>query len=192
MYGLSSDGKDFPKCSAARITSARSDAACPKGALVASGNIHALIGPIADPSASSSKVVLCDALLHAWNGGQGRVVFFLITDPRPTGTHYCGGISTGAIAPYQGTIRTSGRNLILDVTMPPDFSTSAAGVGGYATSVLLEDLIWGRLTIKSRGRTRAYLASVACDHGKRPWSQSYSASSVSAAQAVTQTGSPRC
>ena len=47
IYGVKSDGKDFPTCSAKKIAAAGSDTGCPKGALVATGNITATLGPAA-------------------------------------------------------------------------------------------------------------------------------------------------
>ncbi|MBV9002766.1 MAG: hypothetical protein JO304_27170, partial [Solirubrobacterales bacterium] len=76
IYGLvANNGKSFPTCTLAKIQAAKSDAGCPKGALVATGSITALLGPVSDPSSSNSSVLPCNPLLHAWNGGQGKVVF---------------------------------------------------------------------------------------------------------------------
>ena len=39
IYGLKADGKDFPQCSAAKISAAGDDTGCPKGAMVATGKL---------------------------------------------------------------------------------------------------------------------------------------------------------
>ena len=78
VYGVVNNGKDFPTCSLAKIEAAKTDTGCPKGSLVATGSITALIGPTTDPSASNPNVAPCKPLLHAYNGGPGKVVFFFV------------------------------------------------------------------------------------------------------------------
>ncbi|MGH2877547.1 MAG: hypothetical protein ACRDLV_14950, partial [Solirubrobacteraceae bacterium] len=105
VYGIKADGKDFPKCSSAKIAANQNDTKCPKGALVASGWITALVGPANDFGPSGNAATgACDPLLHVWNSGQGKLTFFFVDQ----GTkHQClGGIlHTGQVGPYPATYK---------------------------------------------------------------------------------------
>ena len=78
IYGLTSDGKDFPTCSSSKIVSAGNDTVCPKGALVASGAITAILGPLTEPELERAGQLPCNPLLDVWNAGQGKVVYFFV------------------------------------------------------------------------------------------------------------------
>ncbi len=66
VYGIVTNGKGFPTCSLAKIQAAKSDTVCPKGALVATGSITALLGPDDRPERLGSPASLpCNPLLHA-------------------------------------------------------------------------------------------------------------------------------
>jgi hypothetical protein len=172
MYGMVSDGKDFPTCSSKKIIAAGNDTGCPKGALVASGSITAVLGPLTDTSTSSPNVIPCTPLLHVWNGGQGKLVFFFI-DQAPN--HTCGPIITGAVPPFPATIKTVGKNLVQDTPIPSYVSFPLTGIEGSLTGLSLN---WKNLskTLKN-GKTVHYGASVACKGGKRPYSVTFSAES---------------
>lgn len=167
VYGLVSNGKDFPTCSLTKISKANNDAGCPKGALVASGTVNALIGSAKDPTAAASP---CSTILHVWNGGQGKVTFFFRTDA----THVClsGAITTGKVGPYPATISKQGKYFVLNTPIPNYVSFPIPGLEG---SLITEHLTWAKKTTKVHGKTVAYLASVACDHGRRPYSTAFTA-----------------
>src|SRR5262249_836377 len=99
IYGLAANGKSVPTCSLAKIQAAKSDTVCPKGSVVGTGAITALLGPTSDPSSSNPSVLPCNPLLHAYNGGPGKVVFFFV-DQAPN--HLCAGgaITTGTVGPF--------------------------------------------------------------------------------------------
>jgi hypothetical protein len=170
VYGLVSDGKDFKTCSLAKIATAQSDSGCPKGALVASGSITALIGAQADQSLSAQGTQTCDPLLHVWNAGQGKIVYFFV-DQGPN--HLClnGSLTTGQIGPFQGTVKTVGKTLVMDLPIPSAVSFPI-GLQGSLTS---STLAWKNLTTKVHGKTVNYLNSVACKGGKRPYSVTFTA-----------------
>jgi len=169
IYGMVSDGKDFPTCSSKKIIAAGNDTVCPKGALVASGSITALLGPLSDTSTSSPNIIPCNPLLHVWNGGQGKLVYFFVD----TASHSCGPIQTGGVPPYPGTIKTVGKNLVQDTPIPSYVSFPITGIEGSLTSLTLN---WKNLskTLKN-GKTVHYGASVACKGGKRPYSVTFTA-----------------
>jgi hypothetical protein len=188
VYGMVSDGKDFPTCSAAKIINAGNDKVCPKGALVASGSITAILGPANDPSASNPNIVPCKPLLDVWNGGQGKLVYFFI-DQGPD--HTCGPIITGAVPPFPGTIKTVGKNLVQDTPIPSYVSFPITGIEGSLTGLTLN---WKNLSTKKNGKTVHYGASIACKGGKRPYSETFTAETGpgGAPQSDTVTGTQKC
>ena len=190
-YGLVTDGKDFPTCSANKIaTAGPSDTGCPKGALVATGSITATLGPANDPTTTAPGQLSCNPLLDAWNGGQGKVVFFFVVK----GSHQCanGAIQTGGILPFVGTFKTAGKNLVLDTPIPSKVSFPLPGFEGSLTS---ETLNWKNLSKKlSNGKTAHYTVSTACKGGKRPYSVTFSAQpgSGAASQSDSLSGTQKC
>jgi hypothetical protein len=187
-YGVVADGKDFPKCTDNMIAgNPKYDAACPKGALLAQGAVHALLGPANDPSAS--KGTSCNPALKAYNGGPGRIVFFFVEDA----SHQCDGLRTGATAPYDGFVKQVGPNLVADVPLPPDISNKVANQPGLYGSLIRENLTWFKRSKKVHGTTVAPLASVACKHGRRPWKVQFTAQGYGGGTEVqTVTGSDKC
>jgi hypothetical protein len=188
IYGLVANAKDFPTCSSTKIdTGPKFDAACPKGAEVASGTVSALLGgPALDPS----KTISCKPGLDVWNGG-GKTLWFFFTAASLT---QCGGLQTGKTAPYPGTVSQSGKNLVVNIPLPPDVSTKVANTPNFYGSLINETVAWRKLTTKVKGKTVGFLESVACKGGKRPWSVKYTAVPVAGAAGVssTVTGSSKC
>jgi hypothetical protein len=188
IYGMAVNAKGFPTCSATKIANAHSDTGCPKGALIATGSITAILGPTADPSASDPNQIPCNPLLHAWNGGGGKIVFFFV-DQAPD--HICGPIQTGAVPPFVGTVKTVGKNLVQNTPIPGNVSFPIPGVEGSLTS---ETLHWLKVTRKAHGKTVAYNTSVGCKKGKRPYSVTFTAESApgGTVQSGTASGTQKC
>jgi hypothetical protein len=189
IYGLKSDGKDFPKCSNAIIsTSPTFNAGCPKGSLVARGVVHALIGPSANPSKSAG--LTCNPGLMVYNGGQGHLIFFF-TASSPT---QCAGLKTGATAPYDATYTRQGNNLVTNVPLPADISSAVAGHPGLYGSLIGETLNFIKTTKRVHGKTVASTESLGCKAGKRAWAVQYTATLYNGGGSETQTvhGSARC
>jgi hypothetical protein len=190
IYGLKSDGKDFPTCSLNKIKNAGSDASCPKGALIASGSITAILGPVADQSSSAPGQLPCNPLLHVWNAGQGKAVFFFVT----TASNTCAGgaIVTGGVAPFPATVTNVGKNLVMNTPIPSYVSFPLGGVEGSLTS---ETLNWKNLSTKLKnGKTAHYNSSVACKGGKRPYSVTFTAETGPGGTPSSQTvtGTQKC
>lgn len=188
IYGIVNTGKGFPTCTLAKIQAAKTDTVCPKGSLVATGAITALLGPTADQSASNPSVVPCNPLIHAYNGGPGKVVYFFV-DVAPNHTCANGAITTGTVGPFQGTIKKNGKNLIIDTPIPSFVSFPLPGVEGSLTS---ETLHWLKLTKKINGKTKAYNASVGCKSHKRPYSHTFTAEQNGQKQSATVSGTQTC
>jgi len=183
VYGLTVNTKAVPTCSAAKITAEHTDASCPKKSLVATGSVEAVIGPNTLQGGTP-----CDPLLHVYNGGGKTVVYFFVIAPG----HLCGPLQTGAVPPYKGYYSTKGKNLILDVPLPPDVSTNAGNLGLYG-SLEKETLKWFKVSGKVKGKTVPYAASVACSKGKRPYSVKFTATDSSGKkQSTTIKGTDRC
>jgi hypothetical protein len=191
IYGLVSDGKDFPTCSASKIAAAGNDTVCPKGALVASGSVTAILGPAADPASNAPNQAPCDPLLDAWNGGPGKIVYFFV-DQAPNHLCAAGAITTGTVGPFIGTVKTVGKNLVMNTPVPSYVSFPITGVEASLTS---ETLNWKNLSKKlSNGTTAHYGTSVACKSGKRPYSVTFTAESGpgGASSSDTVTGTQKC
>lgn len=191
IYGLVTDGKDFPTCSLKKIGAAQSDTGCPKGALVASGSITATLGPVTDTTINSPQNAPCNPLLDVWNAGQGKVVYFFV-DQGPN--HLCAGgaVPTGFVGPFPGTVKTVGKNLVMNTPIPASVSFPLTGVAGSLTG---ETLHWKKLTKKlGNGKTVAYGASVGCKNGSRPYSVAFTAESGPGGQqqSGTVTGTQKC
>jgi hypothetical protein len=168
MYGLRVDFKDFPTCSLAFVT-AHLGVGCPSKSLVASGPVTALLGPT-NLMGNASNTISCNPLLNAWNAGGGKVVEFLLI----TATHLCPGLQTGSAAPYEVTFKQAGNWLLQDAPLPPDVSTQAGNLPLYS-SILTDNLTWLKVTTKVKGKPVAFLSSIGCMKGKRPYSMAFTA-----------------
>jgi hypothetical protein len=191
IYGLVSNAKYFPKCSAAKIESnhLKWDKACPKGSLVATANVDSSIGPDTTLVGAGAP---CHPFLSVYNGGPGLLVYFFSVTPQAPG-HACVTLKTGAAAPYFGKVTQQGKNLVQDVPLPPDVSTEAGGLKGAYGSLIFETLKWRKLTTKVHGKTVGFQSSVACKRGKRPWSVKYTAVNQGVKQPpITVPGSNKC
>lgn len=190
IYGLVADGKDFPKCTDAMIEANKTkyDAACPKGSLVGQAPVHSLLGPANDPSAA--KGTACNPLEHIYNGGPGKIVFFFVNNA----AHQCATLRTGDTAPWDGTAKQVGPNLVVNVPLPPDISDKVANQVGLYGSLITETETWFKLSKVVKGHRVGYQASVACKGGKRPWSVQYTAQGYnnSGPETQTVTGADKC
>jgi hypothetical protein len=166
IYGVVADQKDFPTCSLNTIANAKSDTSCPKGALVASGYIHAVVG---NPKDFTTPATPCNPALDVWNSGAGKMTFFFVDTP----AHNCNalGLKTGSTGPYPASVKTQGKFLVLDVPIPAFIGRPL----GLAGSLEVEHLVFTHQSKKVGGKTVQSLASVACQGKKRPYSVSFTA-----------------
>ena len=184
IYGLVSNGKDFPACNGNKISALKTDSFCPPKALVATGPVNALLG---NPTLSTAGSP-CNPFLHVWNGGQGRLWFFFTTSP----THYCLGLPTGSTAAYPGFISQHGKFMVTDVPLPPDVSTMVAHQPNFYGSLIKQVLTFRNVTTKVHGKTVGVTASVGCQGSKRPYKVSFTAVLGSQRQTVSVSGSAPC
>jgi hypothetical protein len=171
-YGLKANLKPFlsKKCTGATIANAKNDTICPKSALVASGYIHAAVGPKTDFTPTATGVFPCDPALDVWATGPSQVTFFFVDTP----AHNCNalGLKTGSTPPYPGTISYKGKDMVLNVPIPPAISFPAPG---FAGSLQLEHLVWTHQSTKVGGKAVSVMTSIGCKGGKRPWTQAFTA-----------------
>jgi hypothetical protein len=158
FYGVVSNGKDFPKCTVAKITAAHNlDTKCPKGSMVATGGLTALVG------APQINGFPCTKSIHVYNAGQGKLTFYLLGP----GVR-CLNIATGALAAFPATLRVNGKVLTLDAPIPKSVSFPIMGLVG---SLLTEHLKYTKQSKKGHG----FFESVGCKHGKRAYTTSFTA-----------------
>lgn len=187
LYGVVTNTKAFPTCSATKIANAHSDSSCPHKALIATGGITATLGPTSDQSQAAPGQAPCNPVLHAWNGGGNKVVFFFV-DPSPT---TCAGLTTGAVPPFVGTVKTVGKTLVMDTPIPAYVSFPITGIEGSLTSETLHFL---KSTTTVKGKSVAAIASVGCKKGKRAYSVTFSAENGPGGQVQSGTvsGTQKC
>ncbi len=174
----------FPVCTVARIIAAQTDAGCPPGARVATGEVTAALWSPSEPTQTGTP---CDPTLDVWNAGARRLTYFLEI---PAG-HGCSGLMTGAIPPWTGTLREVGTTLRIDIPLPASVSTDAGDLGLYA-ALESETLTFAKLTRTEGTRTTPFLESLGCVAGARPYTIKVSASDDGTPATATLRGSGRC
>ena len=185
IYGLKANTKGLPTCSTASIAAAKSDTGCPKGAMLATGAITAVLG---SPTDFSKAGQACNPNLHVWNAGGNKMAFFFVEGPG----HLCvgGAVKTGAVPPYQATRKQQGKNLVVDVPIPT-YVTQPLGLAG---SLETEHLKWFNLSKKVHGKKVGVLQSIGCKNGKRPFSVAFNATlpTTHTTETKTVSGSQAC
>lgn len=186
IYGLVSNAKQFPTCSATKMVQLKSDSFCPKASKFASGLVNSLLG---DPSLSASNRVKCNPNLDVFNAGKGKLWFFFTTHS----TLQCAGLTTGSTAPYPGTVSQQGKFQVTNIPLPADISTRVANQPNFYGSLIRETLNWPKVSVKVKGKTVFNNVSVGCQKGKRPWSITYtSTTNGHDRQTSTVSGSAKC
>ena len=132
IYGMKANLKAFPTCSSKQIeTPPKYNGNCPKGSEVATGTVNAKIG---GPTLAAPGTT-CNPDLAIYNGGGGTEWYFFTT-PNATA---CAGLTTGATAPYPGKVSESGKNMVINVPLPPDVSTKVANHANLYGSLIKRD-----------------------------------------------------
>jgi hypothetical protein len=169
----------FPKCTEATINangnSGKWNSVCPKGSLVASGTVNAVLvqSSLQGPGAA------CDLDLSVYNGGPGKLTFFFTV---PTTGPGCDGLATGAAAAWTGKVHEAGKYLVTDVPEPADVAYNAGNTGLFG-SLQTEVLHFKKMSVKKGGKTYPFIESIGCSRHARPFSITYTATE-------SNTGSP--
>ncbi len=187
IYGLVSNAKAFPTCSATQMPAQKSDTFCPAKSKFATGLVNSLLG---DPTLKKTNRIACNPNLDVFNAGKGKLWFFFTTHS----ALQCAGLTTGTTAPYPGFVSQQGKYLVTDVPLPPDVSTKVANQPNFYGSLIKETLNWAKVTTKVKGKTVGNQASVACLKGKRPWTIAFTSTPDGGATKETSTvnGSSPC
>ena len=172
IYGVKLDVGKLPVCTDAKIEQNKTnpDGGCSPKSVIGGGPVHSILGPGSSPSTSPTPgglpITVCNPFLHVFNGGPTTQVFYFYTKSATD----CGGLTTGATAPYDSHVSYSGGNAIINVPLPPDISTKVANQPNYYGSLIREVL-----TFTKKAGGKAYMVGVGCKAGKRPWSITYTA-----------------
>jgi hypothetical protein len=186
IYGLRSNLKDFKTCSKSAIEKGpKYNANCPKGSEVASGSVAAKLGsPALTPPGTD-----CKPDLAIYNAGGGKEWYFFTA----ASATQCGGLTTGQTDPYPGFVKQQGKNLVIDVPLPPFVSTAVANTQGLYGSLIHETVKTFPLTTKVKGKTVGATEAVACLKGKRAYSISFTATdSTGKKETKKVSGSAKC
>ncbi len=185
IYGVKLDVGKLPVCTDSKIAAQKTKptGGCPAGSVIGGGRVHSLLGSGSNPSQSVGTP--CNPYLNVFNGGPGKQIFYFYAKSISD----CAGLTTGSTAPYDSTIKYSGKNAVINVPLPPDISTKVAGQNNLYGSLITEVLNFGK---KVNGKV--YMTGVACKGGKRPWSITFTAQDYGSTNTETQTvkGSSPC
>ena len=186
IYGLVSNSKAFPTCSATKMVTLKSDSFCPKKSKFATGQVNALLG---DPTLAKGNRVPCNPGLDVFNAGKNKLWFFFTTKTSAD----CVGLHTGDTAPYPATIKQQGKFQVTDVPLPADVSTRVANQPNFYGSLIHQTLTWAKLSTKVKGKNVLANESVGCLKGKRPWSITFTATTNGSNRfSNTVSGSSKC
>ena len=151
--GLKVNGARFPKCTAASINSAGSDAGCSKKALFGTGNVENITGPSND---NTNKALTCHLDLKVYNGGAGKAALFLKggpNDPRGAAKSCPIAVSQAIDANYIKSLKgTSLRFNVQGALLHP-----AAGLDNAVVQVKSSIR---RATTQYKGKTVGYYESI--------------------------------
>jgi hypothetical protein len=200
MYGIKTDAKDFPTCTAKKINAAGNakgwNKVCPKGSLIASGPVNSLFVPFNNGKAANPPQ--CNPWLSIYNGGVQKgapvQVFFFSEFPDAPGPQYSclsGAVHTGAAAAYNGYVTnpsSANHNIwSINIPLPANVSTSAGGIHGVYASLVKLNVTYKKLSRTVNGHKVAYGASIGCKAGKRPYSFTFYAQNYQGSSPHTQT-----
>lgn len=184
-YGVKApNGRMFPVCTANKINAngnnGKWNAVCPKGSLVATGTVDAVLvqSSLQGPGAA------CDLDLSVYNGGPGKLTFFFTV---PTTGPGCDGLATGAAAAWTGTVSEAGKYLVTNVPEPADVAYNAGNTGLFG-SLQTEVLHFRRMTVKKGKSVYPFIESTGCVKHARPFTIAYTATTSNTPSAANESG----
>lgn len=163
--GIRVNTAPFKACTAERIGAENSDAGCPSGSRVGSGNVQAYVGPHqnADGSPNNEKPLFCYLKLTVYNAGNNHAALFLqgsqtATDPAKR----CAADITAAI---DAAFIRSSKGTTLQFTVPEALRHPIAG---FDSAVFNTTSVINKVTKKVHGKTVGFFQSVGgCKSSKR-------------------------
>jgi hypothetical protein len=184
IYGVKLDWGKLPVCTDAKILQNKTnpDGGCPAGSVIGDGPVHSLLGPSTSPSTTGA--IACNPYLRIFNGGPHTQVLYFYTKAATD----CGGLTTGATAPYDASISYSHGWAVIDIPQPPDVSTKVANQPGLYGSLTTETI-----TFAKKVNGKVYMAGIGCKKGKRLWSITFTAQNYDgSSDTQTVTGKRKC
>jgi hypothetical protein len=157
--GITVNTNPFARCSATKITQAKSDATCPEGSLVATGYARNVAGARDNRRDASIR---CYLSLRLHNSGNNRMALFVEGDPNASGDRACP-IDLATAIPIS-VVRQS-RGSALRLTIPESLKHPLATL---TNAVVEMNLKVKRMTRKVKGRTVGLFATTGrCVRGSR-------------------------
>jgi hypothetical protein len=178
IHGVKLDAGKLPVCTDAKILQDKASptGACPKGSLIGSGTVKALLGPGTNPS--SSMGTPCNPHLNVFNAGPNTQVFYFWTKTASD----CSGLTTGSTAPYDGHISYKNGNAVINIPLPTDISTKVAGQPNFYSSLIAETVNFGKQV-----GAKTYMSGTGCQKGQRSSSIALTAQGYNGSGSQTQT-----
>ena len=186
IYGLKTNGADFPTCPAGKINKAGNSGGwnkvCPGGetgpAMIGQGPVTA---EFVNPNPPYNVAGQCNPYLYIYNGGSVggkdvQVFFFTETPYAPSAKYNClnGSVHTGAAPAYNGQVSYSGKTYVLTIPLPTTVSTNAGGTGLYASLLTLK-VKYAKKTTNKGGKTVGLGESIACTGSTRAYEFDFTA-----------------
>lgn len=144
----------FPKCTAAQIDAAQSDAGCPKGSLMGTGNVENKAGATSD---ETSQAVNCHLDLRLHNGGVVNGVqhfaLYLHGAPNSDPAKNCP-LAVDKAIDARFIKRRNGTSLVFDVD-----DTLLHPTTGFDNAVVFVESTVNKVTKKVDGKTRGFFES---------------------------------
>ncbi|MCW2967926.1 MAG: hypothetical protein JWM71_1698 [Solirubrobacteraceae bacterium] len=176
--GLQANTNPFKSCTADSITTAGSDAACPKAAVMGHGNIQAYVGPTNDPS---NKSLFCYLALTFYNGGKNHAALYLKGDSAATDpAKKC---VTDISQAIDATFVKNSKGTSLNFTVPPALLHPIAGLDSAVFNV---GSTINKVTTKVKGKKVGFFQSTGgCVANKRPVTVTFVSENGTASNATT-------
>jgi len=178
--GVAENSAKFPACPAATINSTQSDAACPKGSLMGTGNVENQTGSSSDPSQHS---ITCHLDLKYYNGGKHHATLYLHGAPNSADPSKSCPLAVDRAIDATYVKKTSGVSLVFTVD-----NTLLHPIMGFDNAVVQVQSVVNRVTKKVHGKTIGYFQSIGgCKHGKRTVKVTFSQTDGSSQTKATTT-----
>jgi hypothetical protein len=178
--GLRVNGGKFPKCTAATINAAGSDAPCSSKAAVGKGNVENISGPTNDPT---NKSITCHLDLTVYNGGAGKAALFLKGGPNdPRGPAFSCPIAVSQAIDANYIANSKGSSLRFTVQ-----GALLHPAPGLDNAVVKVASTIKKITRKVKGKTVGYYESVGgCVSKKRNITVTFTSEAGQTAKAQTR------
>jgi hypothetical protein len=158
--GVAENSTKFPACPAATINSTQSDAACPKGSLMGTGNVENQTGSTSDPSQHS---ITCHLDLKYYNGGKHHATLYLHGAPNSADPAKSCPLAVDRAIDATYVKKTTGVSLVFSVD-----NTLLHPITGFDNAVVKVQSVVNRVTKTVSGKKIGYFQSVGgCKKGKR-------------------------